>query len=135
MWHFCFCQKRKENVTFMILEVTFERKKIQFFRRCQNDGCEVSQLYYSVSKQPPTFLYEIINSKREKKPTKIYENHKIAKLFLLCSLEGYGQHFMSRSLSTKTTVSSTRSFWYNIVLGEIGLIFEQICKRWGGHSK
>ena len=135
MWHFCFCQKRKENVTFMILEVTFERKKIQFFRRCQNDGCEVSQLYYLVSKHPPNFLYEIINSKREKKPTKIYENHKIAKLFLLCSLEGYGQHFMSRSLSTKTTVSSTRSFWYNIVLGEIGLIFEQICKRWGGHSK
>ena len=69
-------------------------------------------------------------SKREKKTTKIYENHKIGKLFLLCSLEGYGQHFMSRSLSTKTTVSSTRSFWYNIVLGEIGLIFEQICKRW-----
>ena len=93
---------KKENVTFKVLEVTFERKKIQFFRRCQNDGCEVLQLYYSVSKQPPTFLYEIINSKREKKPTKIYENHKIAKLFLLCSLEGYGQHFMSRSLSTKT---------------------------------
>ena len=45
------------------------------------------------------------------------------------AIEGYGQHFMSRSLSTKTTVSSTRSFWYNIVLGEIGLIFEQICKR------
>ena len=120
---------KKENVTFAVLKVTFELKKIQFFRRCQNDGCVVSQLYYLVSKQPPTFLYEIINSKREKKPTKIYENHKIAKLFLLCSLEGYGQHFMSRSLSTKTTVSSTRSFWYNIVLGEIGLIFEQICKR------
>ena len=50
----------------MILEVTFEQKKIQFFSRCQNDGCEVLQLYYSVSKQPPTFLYEIINSKQEK---------------------------------------------------------------------
>ena len=121
--------------TFIILEVTFELKKIQFFKRCQNDCCEVSQLYYSVSKPPQNFLYEIINSKREKKPTKIYENHKIGKLFLLCSLEGYGQHFMSRSLSTKTIVSSTWSFWYNIVLGEIGLIFEQICKRWGGHSK
>ena len=107
---------KKWNVTRKVLEVTFERKKIQFFRRCQNDGCEVSQLYYSVSKQPPTFLYEIINSKREKKPTKIYENHKIAKLFLLCSLEGYGQHFMSRLLSTKTTVSPAWSFWYNIVL-------------------
>ena len=115
---------KKENVTFKVLEETFERKKIQFFRRCQNDGCEVSQLYYSVSKPPPNFLYEIINSKREKKPMKIYENHKIGKLFLLCSLEGYGQHFMSRSLGTKTTVSSTRSFWYNIVLGEIGLISE-----------
>ena len=115
---------KKENVTFAVLKVTFELKKIQFFRRCQNYGCEVSQLYYSVSKPPPNFLYEIINSKREKKPTKIYENHTIEKLFLLCSLEGYGQHFMSRSLGTKTTVSSTRSFWYNIVLGEIGLISE-----------
>ena len=28
-----------------------------------------------------------------------------------------------------------RSFWYNIVLGEIGFIFEQICKRWGGALK
>ena len=93
---------KKENVTFMILEVTFEQKKIQFFRRCQNDGCKVSQLYYLVSKQPPNFLYEIINSKREKKPTKIYKNHKIGKPFLLCSLACYRQHFMSRSLSTKT---------------------------------
>ena len=43
-------------------------------------------------------------------------SHKIGKLFLLCSLECYGQHFMSRSLSTKTTVSPARSFWYNKVL-------------------
>ena len=107
----------------MILEVTFERKKIQFFRRCQNDGCELLQLCYLVSKQSPTFLYEIINSKREKKTTKIYKNHKIGKPFLLCSLACYGQHFMSRSLSTKMTVSLTQTFWYNIVLGEIGLIF------------
>ena len=82
----------------MILEVTFEQKKTQFFRRCQNDSCEVSQFYYSVSKQPPTFIYEIINSKRKKKTMKISENHKIGKVFLLCSLEGYGQYFMSRSL-------------------------------------
>ena len=108
----------------MILEVSFERKKIKKFRRRQNDGCKVSQLYYSVSKQPPTFLYEIINSKREKNPTKIYENYKMGKLFLLCSLACYGQHIMSRSLGTKMTVSSTRSFWYIIVLGEIGLISE-----------
>ena len=122
------------NVTFLILtkkikryisdlRINFWTKRDKFFIRCQNDGCKVLQLYYSVSKQAPTFLYEIINSKREKKPTKIYENHKIAKLFLLCSLEGYGQHFMSRSLSTKMTVSSTWSFWYNIVLDEICLIF------------
>ena len=45
----------------MILEVTFEREEIQFFISCQNDGCEVLQLYYLVSKQPPTVLYEIIN--------------------------------------------------------------------------
>ena len=70
------------------------------------------------------FLYEIVNSKREKNPTKIYENYKMGKLFLLCSLACYGQHIMSRSLGTKTTVSSTRSFWYIIVLGEIGLISE-----------
>ena len=108
----------------MILEVTFEQKKIPFFRRCQNNGCEVLQLNYLVSKQPPTFLYEIINSKREKNPTKIYENYKMGKLFLLCSLAGYGQHIMSRSLGTKTTVSSTQSFWYIIVLGEIVLISE-----------
>ena len=101
----------------MTLEVTFERKKIQFFRRCQNDGCEVSQLYYLVSKQPPTFLYEIINSKREKKTPKNCENYKMGKLSLLCSLAGYGQHIMSRSLGTQ-------SFWYIIVLGEIGLISE-----------
>ena len=97
---FPFILDKKENVTFAVLKVTFELKKIQFFRMCQNDGCKVSQLYYSVSKPPPNFFNEIINSKREKKPTKIYENHKIGKLFLLCSLEGYGQHFMSRSLST-----------------------------------
>ena len=121
---YSFSIDKKENITFAVLKVTFELKNIQFFRRCQNDGCEILQLYYSVSKQPLNFLYEIINSKREKKPTKIYENHKIRKLFLLCSLESYGQHFMSRSLSTKTTVLSTRSFWYNIVLGEIGIIFE-----------
>ena len=54
----------------IILEVTFERKKIKFFRRCQNDGCEVLQLYYSVSKQPTTFLYEIISFKNEKKNNK-----------------------------------------------------------------
>ena len=110
----------------MILEVTFERKNIQFFRRCQNEGCKVSQLYYLVSKQPPNFLYEIINSKREKKPTKIYENYKMGKLFLLCSLACYGQHIMSKSLGTKTTDSSTRSFFYIVVLGEIGLISELI---------
>ena len=75
----------------MILGVTFERKKIEFFRRCQNDSCKVLHLYYSVSKKPQTFLYEIINSKREKKPTKIYKNHKMGKLFLLCSLAFYGQ--------------------------------------------
>ena len=45
----------------MILEVTFEREEIKFFISCQNDGCEVLQLYYLVSKQPPTVLYEIIN--------------------------------------------------------------------------
>ena len=45
----------------MILEVAFEREEIQFFISCQNDGCEVLQLYYLVSKQPPTVLYEIIN--------------------------------------------------------------------------
>ena len=55
---------------------------IQFFRRCQNNGCEVLQLNYLLSKQPPTFLYEIIISKREKNPTKIYENYKMGKLFL-----------------------------------------------------
>ena len=58
------------------------------------------------------------------KTTKTSENHKMGKLFLLCSLACYGQHIMSRSLGTKTTVSSTRSFWYIIVLGEIGLISE-----------
>ena len=37
------------------------------------------------------FLYKIISSNREIKPPKIYENHKIGKLFLLWSL-AYGQH-------------------------------------------
>ena len=49
-----FWQKIKRKV----LEITFERKKIQFFRRCQNDGCEVSQLFYSVSKQPQNFIWK-----------------------------------------------------------------------------
>ena len=65
---FLFLTKTK-NVTFMILKVTFERKKIKYFKRCQNDGCKVLNLYYLVSKA------------------------------------FYGQHIMSRSLSTKTTDS------------------------------
>ena len=32
------------------------------------------------------------------------------------------------------TVSSTRSFWYNIVLDEIGLIFEQMYESRGGRK-
>ena len=80
----------------MILEVTFEQKKTQFFRRCQNHSCEVLQFYYSVSKQPPTFLYEIINSKCKNKQREFLKIIKLVKFPSMLS-RGYGQHFMSRS--------------------------------------
>ena len=81
-------------------------------------------------------LFSLAPTARENRP-KFIKNHKMErkKNCLLCSEACYGQNIMSRSLHTKTTFSSKRSFWYIIVLGEIGLIFEQICKRWGGLSK
>ena len=62
---------KKENVTFAVLKVTFEQKKVKFFRRCQINRIDVTQLYYPISKQSQTILHEIISSKCKKKPAKI----------------------------------------------------------------
>ena len=72
MLHFFVQNKwKKENVTFAVLKVTFEQKKVKFFRRCQIDRIDVTQLYYPISKQSQTILHEIISSKCKKKTAKI----------------------------------------------------------------
>ena len=61
--------KRKRNIC--CFKSNFWTKKVKFFRRCQIDRIDVTQLYYPISKQSQTILHEIISSKCKKKPAKI----------------------------------------------------------------